>query len=204
MRQLPKEVPEVSAPFIVGITGLKRSGKDTAATALVDNLGFKRYAFADPIKRDLIELDPIMSWSAIRLSEALVELDFDLEALKNHPVYGPEWRRLCQRYGTEVWRAVDPDIWVRRTLDAIQDDMLEGVTPGYVVTDMRFPNELVGIPFDLTIRIERPGVTNEDPHESERYIQSLRVDEIVTNDASILALHARTLAIVQRRLAVVE
>ena len=188
----------MSGPFIVGITGLKRSGKDEAAKALVEVSGFKRYAFADPIKRDLIALDPVMSWSAIRLSEALVELGFDLEALKSHPVYGDEWRRLCQRYGTEVWRAVDPNIWVRRTLDAIQEDMLslDGGAPGYVISDLRFPNELTGVPFDLTIRIDRPGVEPDDPHESERHIMTLPVDVVMQNSGTIEELRSKVLGLV--------
>lgn len=43
---------------IIGLTGLKRSGKDATAQCLVDEHGYARVAFADPVKRILADLDP--------------------------------------------------------------------------------------------------------------------------------------------------
>jgi len=36
--------------MIIGITGKKRSGKDTVASCLVENYMFVKYSLADPIK----------------------------------------------------------------------------------------------------------------------------------------------------------
>ena len=36
--------------MIIGITGKKRSGKDTISDFLVEKYGFVKYGFADPIK----------------------------------------------------------------------------------------------------------------------------------------------------------
>ena len=36
--------------MIIGFTGVKQSGKDTAASFLVDELGFERHGFADKLK----------------------------------------------------------------------------------------------------------------------------------------------------------
>ena len=37
--------------MIIGFLGEKRSGKDTCGNYIIENYGFERYAFADPIKR---------------------------------------------------------------------------------------------------------------------------------------------------------
>lgn len=179
-------------PFIVGITGYKRSGKDTAAKILVEN-NYKRFSFADPIRRDLITLDPILdAFSGTRVTDALAVSGGDIEMLKDFP----EWRRLMQVYGTEVWRAIDPSIWVTRTTDAINDDYIRYNSVGYVIPDMRFHNERDLVNFDLTVRVERPGYVNEDEHESERYIMELEVDEVLINDSTPIALQLKMMAIV--------
>jgi dephospho-CoA kinase len=36
--------------MIIGLTGYAQSGKDTVANILVENYGYQRVAFADPIR----------------------------------------------------------------------------------------------------------------------------------------------------------
>lgn len=43
---------------LLGLTGLKRSGKDTAALRLMNRHSFIRVAFADPVKQALTDLNP--------------------------------------------------------------------------------------------------------------------------------------------------
>lgn len=45
----------------IGIVGRKRSGKDTAAAALVEKLGYVRHGFADPLKDAALALNPSSS-----------------------------------------------------------------------------------------------------------------------------------------------
>lgn len=49
-----------SAPLLIGLTGRKRSGKDTVAGFLREE-GFERVAFGDPIKEILADMDPLLS-----------------------------------------------------------------------------------------------------------------------------------------------
>ena len=44
--------------MIIGLSGYARSGKDAVAQVLVSEFGFKRVAFADPIRDLLYEMDP--------------------------------------------------------------------------------------------------------------------------------------------------
>lgn len=185
----------MTQPFIVGITGFAQSGKDTAAHILIDKMGFKRFAFADPLKRDLVVLDPIVCPdSGVRLSEVLETLDNDLDRVKQ--VF-PEWRRLCQIYGTEVQRSVDPHIWIRRTVNAIQHDFNTGDGAGrYVIPDVRFVNEREGVIFDVMIRIVRPGLALRYNHASENEIPFINVESEILNDGTPEDLHRRVYEVV--------
>ena len=180
----------MSDPIIVGITGYARSGKDTAARALTGELGFKKIAFADSLKRDLMVLDPYIDNAGTRLSFAYNYWEMSLEDIKEN---FPEWRRLMQIYGTEVWRAVDPHIWVTRTTTAINKDWVENATAGYVIPDLRFENERRLINFDLVVRIDRPGIGPLNDHASETYVGEMDVDFVLVNDGTEVELHQQML-----------
>lgn len=181
----------MKSPIIVGFTGPAGSGKDAAAAVLVRELGYKRYAFADPLKADLVRLDPIVDpYHGLKVSEALKLLDGDMESLKK---YYPEWRRLCQRYGTEVWRQNDPDIWVERLEAAMHLDWMDNATPGYVVPDIRFLNEARGIKFDMIFRIYRPDHKVDVGHASEQNFAAIPITGVIKNDGTIEDLEQKTL-----------
>ncbi|CAO0836096.1 Adenylate kinase OS=Streptomyces microflavus OX=1919 GN=Smic_81130 PE=4 SV=1 [Streptomyces microflavus] len=44
----------------VGIIGRARVGKDAAGQWLVDNRGYRRIGFADPLKEAALKLDPLI------------------------------------------------------------------------------------------------------------------------------------------------
>ncbi len=46
------------ASHLIGISGRKRSGKDTLASRLISEHGFTRVAFADPLKATMPALGP--------------------------------------------------------------------------------------------------------------------------------------------------
>lgn len=180
----------MKAPIIVGFTGPAQSGKDAAAAVLVRELDYKRISLADPIKSDLVRLDPIIDpFYGTRVSDALKFSEGNLEHLKNFP----EWRRLCQRYGTEVWRENDPDIWVKRLTSAIHLDWQNNKTPGYVVPDVRFPNEARDIAFDMIFRVHRPDVKPTLPHASEQHFAAIPIAGIIKNDGTLEELELKTL-----------
>ena len=169
----------------IAITGHARTGKDTAAGFISKHYQLLHINFADALKKDLIALDPIIDpYYGLYLSEALKMHDGDLETIKK---YFPEWRRLCQRYGTEVCRASNPNVWVERLVDAVFEQMYDkgALYPGYVVGDMRFPNEREEILWNATIRITRPGVGAANEHEAESYIDTMEVDYEIHNDGTL-------------------
>ena len=114
---------------VIGLAGLAGSGKDTVADIICGELGYRRLAFADPIKLAAIELF------------GLTHYQISTRALKEQPV--PYWglspREIMQRLGTEVCRLIHPDTWTRYAKRRICTQAANG----WVITDCRFDNELV-------------------------------------------------------------
>lgn len=97
----------------VGIVGKLGSGKTSLANYLVSEFGYCKVSFADPMKR-------------------MVKEFFGVE--KGHPQY----RELMQKLGTDWFRSVDEDVWVKYLLNNTTGD-------GLVIDDVRFPNEAKGL-----------------------------------------------------------
>lgn len=168
--------------MILGLCGLARSGKDAAAAHLVDAHGYRRIAFADPMRAALLALDPLVDIGiTIRLSRLVADRGWD--AAKAYP----DVRATLQRFGTEVGRKHFGDgFWV--------DLALRDVTAGerVVVTDVRFPNEAAAVRAlgGYVVRLERPGAGLRGlvaGHPSEAL--AFPVDEVVANDGTLDDLH---------------
>lgn len=117
---------------ILGLTGPMGAGKDTLANFLLPRYSVARVSFGDLVK-DL----------CARLYDIPLHLFHDPIA-KNlgHPNLpeGFTLRDLMQRFGTEVCRHIDPDVWlsaVSRQLDTLEATGIKLA----VITDVRFLNE---------------------------------------------------------------
>jgi hypothetical protein len=165
----------------IGVIGRARTGKDTAGKWLVDNRGYERVAFADPLRECALALDPIVGTDdddlaapGERLSEAVGFWGW--ERAKDRI---PEVRRTLQRIGQGV-RAIDEDFWLRTALKKVTAAN-EGGSP-VVITDVRYPNEAESLKragFHL-LYVERPGVPHLD-HESEGALTSDDADYTIVN-----------------------
>lgn len=179
---------------LIGLCGYAGVGKDTAAQVLLEELRFQRIAFADPIKRALLALDPLVPGAKegefLRLSEFATERDWS--EIKEYP----EVRRLMQILGTEVGRNLfDPEIWVRLAERKLESTLSVG---DVVVTDVRFPNEarLIRGYGGLLVRIERPGYGPVNEHVSDRASERWAYERKVENDGDVDELHEKMRALV--------
>lgn len=174
---------------LIGLCGYAGVGKDTAAEVLLEELAFQRIAFADPIKKALLALDPLVPGAKpgefLRLSE--FTQDRDWSEIKEYP----EVRRLMQVMGTEVGRNLfDPDIWVRLAERKLESTLSVG---DVVVTDVRFPNEarLIRGYGGLLIRIDRPGFGPVNEHLSDRASERWAYESRVDNDGDVESLRKK-------------
>lgn len=164
--------------MLIGLVGKKGVGKDTVADYIVQQHGFVKRAFADPIKE---ACTIIFQLAPEQLSDRLLKEKVDER-------FGMSPRKMMQWLGTDVVRQqIRDDFWVQH--------FMAWYTPGsnVVVPDIRFQDELDAVKRlgGIVIRITRPGAA-EDKHISETGVDSLTgVHEVVCNDSSITELWLR-------------
>jgi len=151
--------------MLIGICGKAGSGKDTVGHHLIRKYKFEQIALADPLKR---------------LVKDVFVLDYDTvydRVLREQEL--PEWkgwsvRKLLQFIGTELFRQnIESEIWVKSLWLRVKNNP----DKNYVVTDIRFPNELQffidngGQDFVSfkTVRGGCAGNVGITGHESEQY-----------------------------------
>lgn len=203
--------------MIIGESGFARSGKDEAASVLVQKHGFIRVAFADKLRDFLFALNPVVAfergfsvegvrdsegalWTPIRLRDVI-----DVHGWNGYKEtkYGVEIRGLLQRLGTEAGRGVlGENIWIDAALSNLDENK------NYVVTDARFINEFDAIRraaerqdhVCAIVRIDRPGVGPANDHASE--MEALTYDQWdakIVNDGSIEDLHRKIIEVADWR-----
>jgi hypothetical protein len=128
---------EAEQMIVVGLTGAAGVGKDTVADYLVTRYGYEKVSFAAPLKRVLLQQDPIIGMdlfrpgSPVHLSTAIDR--YTEEGVKK--VF-PLYRKYLEKLGTEGIREEDPDFWIKAASKSLTDPLGK-----YVFTDVRFPNE---------------------------------------------------------------
>ena len=132
---------------IIGITGYKRSGKDSVASALAVHQ-FERVAFADALKSMALAIDPQVSTRGSRLIPfnagyaplTKVVNRYGWEVAKS----APQVREFLQRLGTEgVREHLGENAWVQ----ALELKLVDG--KNYAVADCRFPNEVAWVKSEI-------------------------------------------------------
>lgn len=149
--------------IIIGITGLARSGKTTAAKFLVEEKNFEQVSFA---------------WALKQACSAMYGVSIDKFVLGDRLGIDPFWkityREMLQKVGTDMIRNhLDPDFWVKRV--AYQVSKMADIGIPVVIPDVRFENEATwvreqggtiirlvsessGIPGDLGKHISESGI----------------------------------------------
>lgn len=120
-------------PIVIAMTGAAGHGKDTVAHHLVKRYKFTRTGFSWPLKAMLCKQ---FGWNFDRLND---DLAYKEEQAPGLPT-GWTRRRVMQWIGTEGFRHIDPEHWVKKTIERV--DLLVHGGCSVVVADVRFPNEV--------------------------------------------------------------
>lgn len=171
--------------MIIGLSGYAQSGKDTIAMHLVQNHGFERIAFADPLREALFALNPVITdlpeVFSTSLAHAVEHLGWETVKQNSQQV-----RELLQRMGTEVGRNLfGQNFWVERAMLKVEPDK------NYVFTDVRFPNEYDAIKAigGKMWRVFKSGVQSANNHISELALDWHEFDEKINNNSTIEELN---------------
>jgi hypothetical protein len=169
--------------MIIGLSGWARTGKDTVANYLVEKHDFVKLSFADPMRKALIALDPIITVSGVYtpLSQAVRLIGW--EELKT---LSPDIRPLMQRLGTEVGRNIfGQNIWVDLAMQEADNHK------NVVFADCRFQNEAQAIKDanGSVWRIMRSGVKPANNHISENDLNAYIFDAYLSNSGDTKNLY---------------
>lgn len=146
--------------MLIGLIGKKSSGKDTFGNILINQYGFKKRAFADPLK-DCCEL--LFNLSKEQLNDEHLKETIDVN-------WQMTPREIMQKVGTDLFRNhFNKDFW----LLLFKQWYLKNSNQNIICTDVRFQNEadLIKNLGGIIIKIDRHNNTI-DSHESE----SLNID----------------------------
>jgi hypothetical protein len=181
--------------MLLGLTGLKGSGKDVVGAYLVKEHGFERRSFADKLKESAAALFDVEAWEfdewkndpamVVGIGQPSSEYDNSIDTLP--PTLSV--RNFLQRYGTEAHRDIfGRDFWVDNVLP------VGGFYAGraIVVTDVRFRNEMERIQLvgGHVIYVDRPALDQKDPHSSEQEVgYGADVGYHLMNDSTIDELY---------------
>jgi hypothetical protein len=181
---------------IIGLCGLKGSGKDTVADMLVQNDNYIKVAFADFIKNALKEL---FDWDDLSFEQNKKE-EID-------PYWGVTPRKMCQELGTEFLRVHCKDMistkfllpnnieyegsfHIKRLNKEICKYIAHNKNINIIFSDIRFQDELDYVKSlgGVIVKINR-GNSNKNEfsdHISEKNIDSLQnIDYKIDNDSTI-------------------
>jgi hypothetical protein len=183
---------------VIGITGFKRSGKDTVGDYLCTQHGFTKLSYASALK---IACQAIFSFTDEQLHG-----DEEKEKIDEYWKHSP--RDILQKVGTELFREklpevcehINNDIWIRSVERQIKT--LHNLDPSrynkFVITDVRYENEaeFVKKMNGKVLRINRFDfeMTEENLsklHKSESTIMKLDVDEDIENKSTLHELYSK-------------
>lgn len=173
------------ASIIIGLTGHKQVGKDTIADYLCRTFGFKKLAFASPLKNAARE---IFGFSDAQLYGDQKEII--------DPFWNVTPREVLQIVGTDLFRLTLPQfipqigdqIWVRAFERQLQQERNQNPNQSFVITDVRYPNEadVIHRLGGILIRVERDtaGEQSFAKHLSETAMNNESCDLLIRNNGS--------------------
>lgn len=176
--------------IIIGFAGAAGSGKDTAASFLMDEYPdkFVHVAFADKLKEATSVLFDI--------KKDVLDTPEGKGSVINEELFGDmTYRKFLQLLGTDAIRScIDEDFWVKLLLHKISKDDSD---KSYLITDVRFPNELDYIlkSGGEVYRIKRKGIDRDKgayAHSSENGLECRSIP-IIDNNGTIEEFKKRVL-----------
>jgi hypothetical protein len=169
---------------IIGITGLKRSGKDTISDYINTNYKYNKVSFVKPLKDICKTLFDLTS----------EQLNGDEKEIIDKR-YGCTPRKIMQFIGTDLFRnnmkiIKDSDnIWV----NVLKRKLLKNKNK-FVISDVRFQNEIDMIQSigGIIIRVDRKDlIYKKDNHESENINSLKKINFTINNNLSLEHLYRK-------------
>ena len=176
---------------LIGLLAKKQHGKDTTADYMIEKYKYKKLSLASPLKEGCRFL-----------------FNFNDEQLYGNrkeevdPFWGVTPRTIFQYLGTDIFRkdinkiipGIDENFWVNCMKNKYQNFTKENPDGRYVISDVRFQNEVDTVHElgGIVIKIERPDMLSNDSHESETNIDKIKnYDFLLDNGGTMDELYKK-------------
>ncbi len=172
---------------IVGIIGKKQSGKDTIANHLIDEYGFVRYAFADPIKKACQVIFGFTDEQCWGSEKEIVDTYWGITPRKVFQILGTElFQYEFPKYAPEL-ADIGRGFWVYCFARWYEQQIAKDPSIKVVITDVRFPFEadMITRLGGTIVKITRPNQLNNDTHASEMEMDALQYSYLIENDSTV-------------------
>jgi hypothetical protein len=171
---------------LVAFAGAAGSGKDSAASLYLDNLGADHETSVRPLAGPLKQISCTLATQLAVMQGSTDIVNLDLHAEKEKPrsfLAGKSYRQIMQFMGTEFGRNfLSPTIWLDLWASQLINPCLLDLV---LVPDVRFPDEVnflqayaakqnAAFTLIFLTRPDNPSATTSYSHESEAYLPQLR------------------------------
>ena len=197
--------------MIIGINGKIGSGKDTVgkiAQCLINHPKVTNKDLLWMIENDVVAEEyskcEIKKFAGKLKEIASLLTGIDIEDFEDQefkklymsPEWGMTYREFLQKLGTEAMReGLHTNVWVNalfadykhsKTCNCKKGCRCAHDLPNWIITDMRFPNELEAVEErkGITIRVVRSG-TAVGTHPSETALDDAYFDHVISNNGTI-------------------
>lgn len=200
--------------MVIGISGRLGSGKDTVGK-IIQYL--KCYNVGDITIQDTLSCSEHDWWleeqSGLEVKKFAGKLkqiaslltgvtvdkfeDQDFKKLDMNAEWGMTYREFLQKLGTEAMReGLHTNVWVNALFadykidyDSYAGEVVRDSYPNWIITDMRFPNEMEAVEQrkGITIRVTRPDFLSFEAmlHPSETALDDAKFNYEIINDGSL-------------------
>lgn len=186
LKEQPKDAAFMPG-MLIGLTGKKQSGKDTVAEHLIEEYGFTRYAFADPIKEACQAIFGFTKEQCWGKEKELIDPFWHISPRKALQIIGTELFQFeLPKYAPEL-AEIGRTFWVQRFALWYEKFLEKYPDGGVVISDVRFPFEadMIKSLGGTIIKIVRPSEQYNDMHSSETEMDQIQYDYLLNNTRTI-------------------
>ena len=138
---------------IIGITGKKRSGKDTSGEHLIKNFGFTRYSFADPLKKGCMEMFGFNADQMWGDTKEVIDERWGVTPREVLQIMGTNLLQFDIHNHTDNLKHIGREIWVHRFKLWVEEQKNAYAISKHQWSDRVYATTLKGISYEDAVKL---------------------------------------------------